>query len=348
MNNIMNNIIQLNFNKTILIPLYMIILGVSLQVESYLLFWLLMEMGSIILLLMMMLEAFAKKEGSHAFMSILVMQVITASSVFFSMFIMDDTLNSLGVMEVMLCNILFMKLGLAPFHKWYEYAIKDLPWDLCFIFSTFYKIMPMLFIYKLMFKSNEFVVSFCMLSVVFGSIMALKTKEIKKIFTCSSIIHMSFMVILIKHNFDIWFMYFTLYMFLMYYFCVYANKFKFTYHFDYFLMENKSHKLAIFINNMSLAGLPPMISFFMKGLLFNHLIWELSSILSSVMFALNIYSMIFYLLISIPLIMNNNVKFNHLICLNHFVNINMKLMFYVNIIATSMFPYLFYTMIRIY
>nr|ANH55763.1 NADH dehydrogenase subunit 2 [Dielis plumipes fossulana] len=344
----MNNIVQLNFNKTILIPLYMLILVVSFYVESYLLFWLLMEMGSIILLLVMMLEASVKSDGTHSFLSILVVQVITASSVFFSMFIMDNTLNSLGVMEVMLCTILFMKLGLAPTHKWYEYALEDLSWGMCFIFSTIYKIMPMLFIYKLAFKSHEFIITFCLLSVIFGTIMALKTKKIKKIFTASSVIHMSFMVILIKYNFNIWLMYFTLYMLLMYYFCIYANKFKFTYHFDYFLMESKSHKLAIFVNNMSLAGLPPVVSFFMKGLMFNHLIWEFSATLSTVMLVLNIYSMIFYLLISIPLIMNNNMKFNHLICLNHFVNINMKLMYYINLIAISMFPYLFYVMIKIY
>nr|WBU10593.1 NADH dehydrogenase subunit 2 [Megacampsomeris sp. 1 YJY-2023a] len=242
-----------NFFKYLCSPFYMFIMIMFFITESYFMKWLLMEMGSIILLSMMILHATSKKKSLYSFVYLMMIQVMTASLLLYFLMLKNYSSNEM-FNSVMIYLIIFIKLGLFPFHYWYQYSINNLPWELCFILSTIYKILPLMFIYKINIMEEEFMLMFCLISMFMSSIKALMSKNMKNIFTYSSIININYMMIMLHYDFSMMLIYFLMYIMATLYFCYFSNLYSLNYQFDYFMIDLFMYKMSIFINNMMLAG----------------------------------------------------------------------------------------------
>lgn len=100
---------------------------------------------------------------------------------------------------------LLIKLGLPPFHLWYLKIINNLSWFNIFFMSTIQKIIPLIILRILInFNYNYFLFYIDLLIIIFGSIYSslinINSILIKNIYTYSSIIQISWVLILIFIN----------------------------------------------------------------------------------------------------------------------------------------------------
>nr|AMO66551.1 NADH dehydrogenase subunit 2 [Scolia bicincta] len=319
----------------VLFPIYLMLIYLSLNMESFIFLWLLMELNSLIFMFMIMMEL-NKLMNLNSLILMFIYQMMTASFLFIFLFLIMNYNNNM--MTYMIYILLFIKLGLSPFHKWYKFTLMNLPWNMCFMISTIYKIMPFIFFYKLMLENNEFLINMSLISIFLSSFKALMTKNIKMIFTYSSIIHINFMIIMMMININYMLIYFMFYTCLIFFFCYFMLKFQINYNFDLFTLGNNIYKIMIFLNIMSMMGMPPSLMFMIKYLIYSYLINNYSLLLSMLMMMMNIFMMIFYLLMSLPLMININLNCNFYLKTNKLLNKKEKLCFYLNLIFIFMSP----------
>nr|YP_010516244.1 NADH dehydrogenase subunit 2 [Atteva aurea]UXL88404.1 NADH dehydrogenase subunit 2 [Atteva aurea] len=202
---------------------------------------------------------------------------------------------------------LLMKMGAAPFHFWFPNIIEGLSWMNCFIIFTWQKISPMILISY--FYNMKFLFFIMILNSVIGALGGLNQLSLRKILTFSSINNMGWMLIAIMISENIWLMYFSIYMFLNMNLCIMFYLFNIFYFNQLFFINMKNIiKICIFINFLSLGGLPPFLGFFIKWILINFLIFNNMFILSFIFIMMSLITLFFYIRIVYSSLMFNYIK----------------------------------------
>lgn len=173
--------------------------------------------------------------------------------------------------SIIIISALLLKRGAAPFHFWFPNIIEGLTWINALILITWQKIAPLILISYLNIK-NLLLIS-VILSVIIGAIGGLNQTSLRKLIAFSSINHLGWILRSLMIRESIWLIYFIFYSFLSFVLTFIFNIFK-LFHlnqlFSWFV-NRKILKFSLFINFLSLGGLPPFLGFLPKWLVIQQL-----------------------------------------------------------------------------
>nr|YP_009479348.1 NADH dehydrogenase subunit 2 [Sabethes chloropterus]AVV61084.1 NADH dehydrogenase subunit 2 [Sabethes chloropterus] len=255
--------------------------------------------------------------------SILLFSIILNLLIFNNNWIMMNNFN-----ELLMLSTLFLKSGTAPFHFWFPNVMEGLNWMNSLILMTWQKIAPLMLIsYNC--NYNFFMISI-MLSVIIGSLGGLNQTSLRKLMAFSSINHLGWMLIAMMNNELLWLIYFSLYFFLSSSIIFLFNNFKIFYFNQIFNFSflNPIINFFLFLNLLSLGGLPPFLGFLPKWLVIQNLIFMNHYFLLFLIVCFSLITLFFYLRMSYSIFMLNYNK-NSWMLLNNYIykNMNFSLIF---------------------
>nr|YP_010733842.1 NADH dehydrogenase subunit 2 [Atteva charopis]WEG93565.1 NADH dehydrogenase subunit 2 [Atteva charopis] len=222
------------------------------------------------------------------------------------MFFMKNFYNNILYSSILNLPLL-MKMGAAPFHFWFPNIIEGLSWLNCFLILTWQKISPMILISY--FTNMKFMFFIMIINSIIGALGGLNQMSLRKILTFSSINNMGWMLAAMMISENIWLLYFSIYFFLNMTLCLIFYFFNIIYFNQLFFSNLKNIiKICLFINLLSLGGLPPFLGFFIKWMLINFLIFNKMFILNFIFIMMSLVTLFFYIRITYSSLMFNYLK----------------------------------------
>nr|UZH36813.1 NADH dehydrogenase subunit 2 [Aedes vexans]WQF70148.1 NADH dehydrogenase subunit 2 [Aedes vexans] len=259
--------------------------------------------------------------------SILLFAIILMMLFFNSNWMMNNNFNNLLILSTLL-----LKSGAAPFHFWFPGVMEGLNWINGLILMTWQKIAPLMLIsYNL--NYNFFLISI-LLSMIIGSLGGLNQTSLRKLMAFSSINHLGWMLMAMLNNELLWFTYFILYSILSMSIVLMFNNFK-LFHFNQifnFSLMNPSIKFFMFLNLLSLGGLPPFLGFLPKWLVIQNLVEMNQMFLLFIAVCLTLITLYYYLRMSYSIYMLNYNK-NSWMLSTSYNSSNMNLILTLNFIS---------------
>nr|YP_010895028.1 NADH dehydrogenase subunit 2 [Ceriana vespiformis]WJW73541.1 NADH dehydrogenase subunit 2 [Ceriana vespiformis] len=206
-----------------------------------------------------------------------------------------NQINFNNYTNTMILSALLMKSGAAPFHFWFPNVMEGLSWMNSLILMTWQKIAPLMLISYLMIK---FMLMWAIiLSVIIGSLGGLNQTSLRKLMTFSSINHLGWILMSMYSNEMLWINYFLFYSFLSFNLIYLFNMFK-LFHinqlFSLFFF-NKIIKFSLFLNFLSLGGLPPFLGFIPKWLTIQYLTFNNQLFMMTILILMTLITLFFYL-----------------------------------------------------
>nr|AII02335.1 NADH dehydrogenase subunit 2 [Tineola bisselliella] len=260
--------------------------------------------------------------------------IILMNMILFKLFFFNNFLN------IMLNSSLIMKMGAAPFHFWFPSIIEGLSWLNCFILMTWQKISPLILLsYYFHMKFLYFIM---LITIIVGSLSGLNQTSLRKLLTFSSINHLGWLILSIIISENLWLIYMLIYTFLLMIMCMMFYLFN-----TFFLNQlffnnfNKMTKLLIFLNLLSLGGLPPFLGFFPKWIIINFMIYNNMIILTFIFICMSLIMLFFYIRITYSSFMFNyfKLKWYSIFIKKNLMNFINLLMFFslISLILTTFF-----------
>uniref|UniRef100_UPI0030E1DA23 NADH dehydrogenase subunit 2 n=1 Tax=Myiopardalis pardalina TaxID=765351 RepID=UPI0030E1DA23 len=246
----------------------------------------------------------------------------------FPMTELNSTFNNL-----MIYSSLLLKSGAAPFHFWFPNVMEGLSWMNALLLMTWQKIAPLLLISYTMWNNfNLFVI---ITSTIIGSLGGLNQTSLRKLMAFSSINHLGWMLAAMQISESMWLTYFCFYTFLSFSLTFMFNNFK-MYHINQLFnsfFNSKILKFALFMNLLSLGGLPPFIGFLPKWLVIQLLVATNQYILMTIMIMMTLITLFFYLRLCFAAFMLNYYESNWIDNM-HMNNFSFKCMLLFSFIST--------------
>nr|YP_009487862.1 NADH dehydrogenase subunit 2 [Anopheles forattinii]AWB98992.1 NADH dehydrogenase subunit 2 [Anopheles forattinii] len=246
--------------------------------------------------------------------SILLFAIIMLMFIYNNNFLLLNNYN-----EILILSTLLLKSGAAPFHFWFPEVMEGLSWINGLILMTWQKIAPLMLI------SYNFIYNFFMISIILsmliGSLGGLNQTSIRKLMAFSSINHLGWMLLAMMNNEMLWMTYFLMYSFLSFSIVLMFNNFKLFYFNQIFniTLMNPVMKLLIFLNLLSLGGLPPFLGFLPKWLVIQNLTNMNQFFILIISVCLTLITLFFYLRLSYSIFMLNYQK-NSWLLKNNYTN----------------------------
>lgn len=171
------------------------------------------------------------------------------------------------IIEIIIFSSLLLKRGSAPFHFWFPNVIEGLSWFNCLILITWQKIAPLILISYIIIK--PLILIRIILSRIIGALGGLNQTSLRKLIAYSSINHLGWILASIYNRDTTWITYFWFYIFLTFSIIFIFNIFKTSHINQLFLLFFKSKllKYFLFLNLLSLGGLPPFLGFLPKWII---------------------------------------------------------------------------------
>nr|YP_009236742.1 NADH dehydrogenase subunit 2 [Acraea poggei]AMJ17199.1 NADH dehydrogenase subunit 2 [Acraea poggei] len=218
-------------------------------------------------------------------------QSITSLNFLFSILIMFTCLKIFKFIPIFMNLTMLMKLGSAPMHFWFIKISSKLSWNNNFFLMTWQKISPMIFIsYMMNFNLMIYTAILNMLISVKGSF---NQNSLRKLMAFSSINNLGWLISTLLISENLWILYFSFYFLFTFMTCFIFQINKLFYMNQLFNFNNNFMlKLMIFLNFVSLSGLPPFSGFFPKWMTLNNLISN-NQLMMSFIFIMNSLIMIF-------------------------------------------------------
>nr|YP_009158927.1 NADH dehydrogenase subunit 2 [Aegorhinus superciliosus]AHG32661.1 NADH dehydrogenase subunit 2 [Aegorhinus superciliosus] len=196
---------------------------------------------------------------------------------------------------IMISSALLMKMGAAPFHFWLPEVMSGLKWTNIFILSTWQKIAPMILI---SYQIKTYILFFSIiiiLSSMISSFQGMNQIDLRKIMAYSSINHISWMLSSLLNSINIWMYYFLIYCFInLNIMLIFKNMMFFINQLINLFTFNKNMKFFMYLNFLSLGGLPPFLGFFPKWLTISNMVENNHYFLSSMLIIFSLISLYFY------------------------------------------------------
>ena len=164
--------------------------------------------------------------------------------------------------NILITLSLSMKLGIAPFHFWFPEVLEGLNWINSLLLLTWQKISPLV-ILSIFFYANT-LLTLALISALLGAISGINQTSIRKILAFSSISHLGWIGRIIYFNSGLWLNYFVIYCFTRFILCFSFWLLNLNFFSQLTLLKNINEKFIIFINLLSLGGLPPLLGFLPK------------------------------------------------------------------------------------
>nr|UPX88376.1 NADH dehydrogenase subunit 2 [Phytobia cambii] len=212
--------------------------------------------------------------------------------------------------KMLLLSSLLLKMGAAPFHFWFPNVMQGLSWLNSLILMTWQKIAPFILISYTLYSP---MILFCsIMSAIMGSIGGLNQTSLFKLMAYSSINHMSWMLISLLMSELMWLIYFLIYSFLNLSMILLFMIFNLFHINQLFMISLKSKmlKFLIFMNFLSLGGLPPFMGFIPKLMVIQYLTMNNQLLMMFLLILSSLITLFFYLRLSYTSFMLNHNEIN--------------------------------------
>nr|AYW52607.1 NADH dehydrogenase subunit 2 [Heterostomus curvipalpis]UDF83769.1 NADH dehydrogenase subunit 2 [Heterostomus curvipalpis] len=281
--------------------------------------------------------------SNEASLKYFLIQAIASSILLFSIILsmmkfnfIFELKNYMDYSKLLILSSLLLKSGAAPFHFWFPGVMEGLTWSNNLILMTWQKIAPIMLISYLMIQNISIII---LMSIIIGSLGGLNQTSLRKIMAFSSINHLGWMLAAMMSNEILWLMYFSMYTFLSFVLVYFFNLFKlfhinqmFNLFFDY-----KVIKFTLFMNLLSLGGLPPFLGFMPKWLVIQSLTINNQLFLITGMVMMTLITLYFYLRMCYSAFMLNYYE-NNWFMKNYFNMINMNFYLFLSFISLLGLP----------
>nr|YP_010693308.1 NADH dehydrogenase subunit 2 [Bactrocera bryoniae]WCB99152.1 NADH dehydrogenase subunit 2 [Bactrocera bryoniae] len=235
--------------------------------------------------------------------------------------------------NLMIISSLLLKSGAAPFHFWFPKVMEGLSWMNALTLMTWQKIAPLMLISYT--TQNNLIFMAIIASTITGSLGGLNQTSLRKLMAFSSINHLGWMLAAMQANESMWCMYFSFYTFLSFSLTFMFNNFK-MFHINQLFnsfFNSKILKFILFLNLLSLGGLPPFIGFLPKWLVIQLLVLKSQYVLMTIMTVMTLITLFFYLRLCFAAFMLNYYENNWTIDMT-INNISFKMMLILSFIST--------------
>lgn len=270
-----------NFPSLIIfVLLYIISFIICLNNDDWFLIWLGLEIN-IIRFIILIYKRRRKKHIESCFKYFFIQRL--GSIIFLSFFFINKNLIS-----YLRRLIIRYKIGAGPFYFWFPSVCSGVGWVRCFFLISFQKIIPLILIAIFISIILWIIIMSRLMVGVFGSF---NQKQIKRLLSYSSIHHVGWILICIISDRNIWFLYLFLYRVII--LSVIGLFIKYEINRIIRLIKLK-YKWILFITILSIAGMPPLLGFFLKWVAFYYII-KINYII--IIFMLIISVIIFYVYI---------------------------------------------------
>nr|QBF01265.1 NADH dehydrogenase subunit 2 [Phortica foliiseta] len=232
-------------------------------------------------------------------------------------------INYSYISMIMLSSLL-LKSGAAPFHFWFPNMMEGLTWMNSLMLMTWQKIAPLMLMSYLNIKL--LLLTSAILSVIIGALSGMNQTSLRKLMAFSSINHLGWMISALMISESIWMIYFMFYSFLTFTLIFMFNIFKIfhlTQMFSLFF-NSKILKFTLFMNFLSLGGLPPFLGFLPKWIVIQQLSFNNQYFLLIILMISTLITLFFYLRLCYSAFMLNYYE-NNFINQLKFNNWSMKL-----------------------
>lgn len=167
-----------------------------------------------------------------------------------------------GFMRELVILVLGYRLGAAPFYFWFPSVCKGIRWIRCFVLISFQKIIPLILIVMCI----RYIVWFLiMLRLVIGAFGSFNQSNIKQLMAYSSIHHLGWIIMCVVYNDNIWILYLIVYIFIIIRIIIVLSRSEIIYIIS---IIGGRIRMWFIINILSLGGMPPLIGFFLKWIVF--------------------------------------------------------------------------------
>ena len=245
-------------------------------------------------------------------------------------------LNNLGSkLSYLSINLsIIFKLALFPLQFWISDIYEGVNLNILLILSTLPKISLIVIILKII-NNNSFYLSFSFFSIIIGSLGAFNQTKINRLIAYSGVANIGFIILsmnlLNSFGFESSLVYIIVYFFTLSSLIIIlsSSKNKFIIFLNNSWFNIKPIGLVIVILILSLSGLPPLLGFFSKWLVFLSLVESGKLFLSRSIILMTSLSVGFYLrLVKIIFFHNNSslVKFERILSKPKFLNYNIYIM----------------------
>nr|YP_009643716.1 NADH dehydrogenase subunit 2 [Labriocimbex sinicus]AYC21401.1 NADH dehydrogenase subunit 2 [Labriocimbex sinicus] len=238
---------------------------VTINSTSWISAWMGMEINLMSFIPLMMMKNKVMK-SANLMMTYFMMQASSSCLLMFMvmMFKMETMFVKLNMTNTLIQLSLLMKMGAAPFHWWTPKIIKSMNWKNCFILMTWQKLAPIMLISLTM--TSWLIYYSIILSTIIGAIMGLNQTSMKLIMAYSSINHISWMMISLFMNMNVFIFYFFIYMISILIISLMMNNMNINYLNQLFKNNNNNmfNKMNVMLMMLSMGGIPPMIGFLPK------------------------------------------------------------------------------------
>nr|QOV03266.1 NADH dehydrogenase subunit 2 [Hydrellia maura] len=273
-------------------------------------------------------------------------QALASSILLFSIILLLLNTNSMfsadnQFIPMMILSSLLLKSGAAPFHFWFPNMMEGLSWNNALILMTWQKLAPLMLISYEM--TNTLVMLSIICSVTIGALGGLNHTSLRKLMAFSSINHLGWMMTAMQVNQLVWLVYFLVYTLLTFNMIYYFNLYKISHMNQLFSMFfiSKTMKFFMFLNLLSLGGLPPFLGFLPKWLVIQYITMNSQYFLLIVLMMMTLITLYFYLRLCYSAFMLNYLENNWL---NHMQTNNISLSAYTVLSFISIFGLTFIPM----
>nr|YP_010046712.1 NADH dehydrogenase subunit 2 [Aedes alternans]QPJ78656.1 NADH dehydrogenase subunit 2 [Aedes alternans] len=329
----------------------MLILGslITISSNSWLSAWMGLEIN-LLSFIPLMNEGKKNLMTSESSLKYFLTQAFASSILLFSIILMMMFFNNNWLIhnnfnDLLILSTLMLKSGAAPFHFWFPSVIEGLSWINSLILMTWQKIAPLMLI---SYNSNyNFFLIAIILSMLVGTLGGLNQTSLRKLMAFSSINHLGWMLMAMLINDLLWFTYFILYSILSMSIIMIFNNFK-LFHFNQISnlsLMNPTIKFFMFLNLLSLGGLPPFLGFLPKWLVIQNMINLNQFFLLFIATCLTLITLYYYLRMSYSIFMLNYNKNSWMLGYNNNNNLNLTLILNFISITGLMFITLIYLII---
>nr|QVT11056.1 NADH dehydrogenase subunit 2 [Pachycrepoideus vindemmiae] len=260
--------------------------------NSWFSMWMIMEINLISFICLIMFDKMMKLEN---LMNYFLFQVLNSYMYFFFMILMNFI--SIDLNNLFIIILMLNKLGFPPFIQWYLKILLNMNWMNLFIMMTFQKIIPLIIINNSMIMDYSYIKMLIFLLLIYmfySSIMGMNQSNIKIILGYSSIIQMSWIIILMNFNESYSLNYYIIYFFIMMSVIYIFYKYNMN-NLILSMMNNTKFNYLFMFSIMSLASLPPFFGFLMKWMSIQLLFNKISLFFLIIMIYISLLSMMFYL-----------------------------------------------------
>nr|QBF00257.1 NADH dehydrogenase subunit 2 [Stegana sp. 'dawalamu'] len=303
----------INSNKILFVIIMMMGTLITITSNSWLGAWMGLEIN--LLSFIPLMSDNNNLMSTEASLKYFLVQALASAVLLFAIILMmlknnlNFEINSFIILPFILSSLL-MKSGSAPFHFWFPNIMEGLSWSNCLLLMTWQKIAPLMLISNTNIKSILYMS--IIMSVIIGCLGGLNQSSLRKLMAFSSINHLGWMLAALMMNETIWLIYFIMYSFLSFTLIYMFNSFN-IFHFNQLfslLFESKILKFCLFLNFLSLGGLPPFLGFMPKWLIIQQLTMDSQYFMLIVLLMSTLITLFFYLRICYSAFMLNYYENN--------------------------------------